>query len=111
MMKAVAATAYGSPDVLQIVDLPKPILRDDEILIRVRATTVTAGDWRVRSLTVPRGFRLLTRLLHGVFRPRQPILGTELTGEVEAVGPGVPRFAVGDEVVAYSDAGMGAETW
>lgn len=108
MMKAVAATAYGSPDVLQIVDVPTPVLRDDEMLIRVRATTVTAGDWRVRSLTVPRGFRLLTRLLFGVFRPRQPILGTELAGEVEAVGPGVTRFAVGDEVVAYSDAGMGA---
>lgn len=107
LMKAVAATAYGSPDVLRIVDVQKPVPRAHEVLIKVRATTVTAGDWRIRSLTVPRGFKLLTRLLFGLTRPRQPILGTELAGEIEAVGESVTRFEVGDAVFAYSDARMG----
>lgn len=106
-MKAIAATAYGSPDVLKIVDLPQPTIRANDILIRVRATTVTSGDWRVRSLTVPRGFRLLTRMMFGLSGPRQPVLGTELAGEVEAVGADVTRFSVGDAVFAYSDASMG----
>jgi NADPH:quinone reductase-like Zn-dependent oxidoreductase len=108
MMKAVLATAYGSTEVLQIDDVPTPALRENEVLIRVRATTVSSGDWRVRSLTVPTGFRLLSRLLFGVVRPRQPILGTELAGEVVAVGKETKRFGVGDSVFAYSDGKMGA---
>jgi NADPH:quinone reductase-like Zn-dependent oxidoreductase len=107
-MRAVVATAYGSPDVLRVVDVPKPVPAANEVLIRVRASTVTTGDWRVRSLTVPTGFKLLTRLLFGITRPRQPILGTELAGEVEAVGKDVTRFGVGDAVFAYSDDEMGA---
>jgi NADPH:quinone reductase-like Zn-dependent oxidoreductase len=107
-MRAVVATAYGSPDVLRIVDVPKPVPAANEVLIRVRASTVTTGDWRVRSLTVPTGFKLLTRLLFGIGRPRQPILGTELAGEVEAVGKDATRFGVGDAVFAYSDDEMGA---
>jgi len=109
-MKAVLATAYGSTDVLQIADVPTPAIRENEVLIRVRATTVSSGDWRVRSLTVPTGFALLSRLVFGVVRPRQPILGSELAGEVAAVGKEVKRFGVGDPVFAYSDGKMGAHS-
>ena len=107
-MKAVVATQYGSPDVLQIRDVEKPTPKPDEVLIKVRATTVTSGDWRVRSLNVPTGFGLFSRLMFGFSRPRQPILGTELSGVVEAVGKDVTRFKAGDEIFAYSDASMGA---
>lgn len=107
-MKAVVATKYGSPDVLRISDVEKPTPRAHELLIQVYATTVTSGDWRVRSLDVPTGFGLLSRMMFGVFRPRQPILGTELAGVIAAVGDDVTRFAVGDAVFAYSDASMGA---
>jgi NADPH:quinone reductase-like Zn-dependent oxidoreductase len=107
-MKAVLATEYGSPDILQIADVPKPTIRRNEVLIRVRATTVSSGDWRIRSLTVPTGFTLLSRLLFGIMRPRQPILGTELAGEVVAVGEEVKRFGVGDPVFAYTSDKMGA---
>lgn len=107
-MKAAVATEYGSPDVLQIRDVEKPTPKTNEVLIRIHATTVTSGDWRVRSLNVPTGFGLLSRLMFGVFRPRQPILGTELAGVVEAIGNNVTRFDVGDPVFAYSDASMGS---
>lgn len=102
-MKAFVATKYGSPDVLRLEDVEKPIPGDNEVLIRVRATTVTSADWRGRSLTAPTGFGLMFRLFFGVFKPRQPILGTELAGEVESVGKDVTRFRVGDPVFAFSD--------
>jgi NADPH:quinone reductase-like Zn-dependent oxidoreductase len=106
-MKAIVCSHYGSPDVLQIVELPKPVPGDKEVLIKVHATTVTAGDWRVRSMDVPAGFRLLARLALGISKPRQPILGTELAGEIEAVGKAVTRFKPGDQVFAFSDLRMG----
>jgi NADPH:quinone reductase-like Zn-dependent oxidoreductase len=106
-MKAFICTNYGSPDVLELREVPKPIPKDDEILIKVRATTVSSGDWRVRSLELPRGFGLLGRLALGVRRPRQPILGTELAGDVEAVGKDVRNFEPGDAVFAFSGAKMG----
>lgn len=103
-MKAVFATAYGSPDVLEIRDVPKPVPKENEILIRVCATTVTSGDWRIRTMNVPTGFGMMSRLAFGVFGPRQPILGTELAGEVESVGDAVTGFSAGDEVFAFSGA-------
>lgn len=103
-MRAFVATNYGPPDVLQLTEVGKPVPKDNEVLIKVRATTVTSGDWRVRSLNVPTGFGLLTRLIFGIARPRQPILGTELAGEVESVGKDVTRFSVGDHVFAFSEA-------
>lgn len=102
-MRAFVATNYGPPDVLQLTEVGKPVPKDNEILIKVRATTVTSGDWRVRSLDVPTGFGLLSRLFFGITRPRQPILGTELAGEVESVGKNVTRFRVGDHVFAFSE--------
>jgi NADPH:quinone reductase-like Zn-dependent oxidoreductase len=107
-MRAIVYEKYGPPDVLQLKDLPKPVPKDDEVLIRNRATTVTAGDWRVRSLEVPAGFGLLSRLALGIFGPRQKILGSELAGQVEAVGRNVTKFAPGDEVFAFPGLRMGS---
>lgn len=106
-MKAVVYEKYGPPDVLQLADVGKPVPGDGEILIKIHATTVTAGDWRARSLEMPFGFGLLARLMFGVSKPRQPILGMELAGEVEAAGENVSRFKTGDRVFAFSDADMG----
>ncbi len=106
-MKAIVYTKYGSPDVLQLKEVAKPTPKDNEILIKTHATTVTSGDGRVRSLKVPIGFGLMSRLVFGVLRPRQPILGTELAGEVESVGKDVSKFKVGDQVFAFAGARMG----
>ncbi|MEM8557131.1 MAG: NAD(P)-dependent alcohol dehydrogenase [Bacteroidota bacterium] len=106
--RAAVATAYGSPEVVRIQAVPTPQPGPDEVLVRVHATTVTSGDWRVRSLTVPPGFGLAVRLMFGLRKLRQPILGSELAGTVAAVGANVTRFQVGDAVVAYSDSKLGA---
>jgi NADPH:quinone reductase-like Zn-dependent oxidoreductase len=106
-MKAIVYERYGPPDVLQLKEIEKPTPKNNEVLIKTHATTVTSGDWRVRSLNVPVGFRLIMRLVFGVSRPRQPILGTELAGVVESVGKDVSKFKVGDPVFAFSDASMG----
>lgn len=106
-MKASTYERYGSPDVLQFRELPTPSPATNEVLIRTYATTVTSGDWRARSCTMPAGFGLLGRLVLGISKPRQPILGTELSGVVEAIGANVSRFRVGDAVFAFSGAGMG----
>ena len=89
-------------------EVPKPIPGDHELLIRVRATTVSAADWRVRSLKMPPGFGLLGRLVFGINAPRQAILGTELAGDVAAVGKAVTAFKVGDQVFAFPGGSMGA---
>jgi NADPH:quinone reductase-like Zn-dependent oxidoreductase len=106
-MKAAVTTRYGPPDVLEIQEVERPALQDSDVLIQVQAATVTSGDWRVRSLDVPTGFGLLSRLMFGVTRPRQPILGTEVAGVIASIGRNVTRFAAGDAVFAYSDARMG----
>jgi NADPH:quinone reductase-like Zn-dependent oxidoreductase len=106
-MKAMVYERYGLPDVLELKEVPKPTPKDNEILIRIRATTVTSGDCRARSLSMPVGFGLMARLFFGVLRPRQPILGTELAGEVESIGKDVSKFKVGDAVFAFSGASMG----
>lgn len=107
-MRAALVTRYGSPEVVRVADVPRPAPKPGEILVRVRATTVSSGDARVRSITVPTGFGLLMRLVLGFFGPRQPVLGLELSGEVAAIGAGVTRFRVGDAVIAYPGAAMRA---
>jgi len=106
-MKAFVYTKYGPPDVLHLKEVAKPTPKDNEVLIKTYATTVTSGDCRVRSLNVPVGFGLISRLFLGVLRPRQPIPGTELAGKIESVGKDVRKFKVGDSVFAFSGVGMG----
>ncbi|HEX7476958.1 MAG TPA: NAD(P)-dependent alcohol dehydrogenase [Polyangiales bacterium] len=106
-MKAIVYAKYGPPSVVELAEVPTPKPGGREILIKIHATTVTTGDWRARSLTLPAGFGLLGRLVFGVFGPRKPILGTELAGEVQAVGRAVTRWKPGDRVFAFTGASYG----
>src|SRR2546426_2776250 len=106
-MKAMVYERYGPPDVLLFREVTKPTPKDNEVLIRTYATTVTAGDCRVRSLHMPVGLGLIARLVLGVSKPRQPILGSELAGTVASVGKDVKTFKVGDEDFAFTGARLG----
>jgi NADPH:quinone reductase-like Zn-dependent oxidoreductase len=101
-MKAIVYTEYGQPEVLRLQEVEKPAPRDNEVLVKVHATTVTIGDTIMRSLNMPiHGWqRLLARLYLGIRRPKRPILGMELAGEVESVGRKVTRFKPGDQIFA-----------
>jgi NADPH:quinone reductase-like Zn-dependent oxidoreductase len=107
-MKAMVLTKFGPPDVLQLQEVAKPTPKDHEVLIRIYATTVTAGDCELRSLKVPLAFRLPLRIYVGLIRPRPMILGQELAGEIEAVGKDVKRFRKGDQVFGWSGLRLGA---
>jgi NADPH:quinone reductase-like Zn-dependent oxidoreductase len=106
-MKGITYRTYGPPEVLEMSDLAKPVPKDNELLIRVRATTVTSADWRMRSLSMPPGFGAFGRLAFGITGPRQTILGTELAGDVSGVGRAVTSFKIGDPVFAFAGGGMG----
>jgi len=99
-MKAAVCERYGPPEVVQIREMPKPVPADGEVLVKGFATTVNSGDARVRALRVPRGLKLAMRLKLGFNQPKQPVLGFEMAGQVEAVGNSVTRFQPGDRVVA-----------
>ena len=107
-MKAAVYRQYGPPGVVAIHDWPKPACGPNDVLIRVRAATVTSADWRIRSLSMPYGFAAVGRLAFGIRTPRQPILGSELSGDVAEVGAAVRKFSVGDAVVAFTGAKLGA---
>jgi NADPH:quinone reductase-like Zn-dependent oxidoreductase len=106
-MQVVTYSNYGPPDVLRPSERPKPAPKPDQVLVRIHATTVTSGDYRARSLDLPRGFGLIGRLAFGLFRPRRAVLGTEYAGVVESVGANVTRFKSGDRVFAYPGAKFG----
>ena len=107
-MKAVVTTEYGPPEVLQLHEVEKPSPKDNELLIKIYATTVTAGDCEMRSLKLPLGYQLMLRMGFGIRRPRNKIPGTELAGEIEAVGKDVKRFKEGDQVFGSAGMGFGA---
>lgn len=108
-MKAIRWTAYGPPEVLQLDEIEKPIPGEGQVLIRVQAAGVAAGDCEMRRLALPLGLSLPIRLYAGLARPtRIPVLGQELAGEIEAVGVGVTTYQPGDMVYGTTGFGMGA---
>ncbi|MFX0167460.1 MAG: NAD(P)-dependent alcohol dehydrogenase [Candidatus Hodarchaeota archaeon] len=107
-MKAAVYTKYGPPEVLQVKEVEKPTPEDNEVLIRVYATTVTLYDCWGRACTGPPGFGFLIRLSSGVRKPKRPILGTEFAGEIESVGKDVNLFKKGDEVFGFTGMNLGA---
>ncbi|HEY3474277.1 MAG TPA: NAD(P)-dependent alcohol dehydrogenase [Anaerolineales bacterium] len=107
-MKAIVWTGYGSPDVLQLKEVEKPTPKDNEVLIKVHAATVTAADTEFRRLKLPFLFSIPLRLYLGFSRPtRITILGTEFSGEIESAGKDVTRYKLGDQVFGYTGLRMG----
>ena len=107
-MKAMVCTRYGPPDVLQLRELEKPTPKDNEVLVRVHAATVTKGDCELRSLNLPLTWQLFVRVGFGFRAPRKKILGQELAGEIESVGRDVKLFKKGDQVFAFTGLHLGA---
>jgi NADPH:quinone reductase-like Zn-dependent oxidoreductase len=108
-MRAVVHTAYGPPDELQLRDVEKPVPNEDEVLIRIYATTVTSSDCNVRNLTfAPTWSVLPMRMQFGLRKPKIDRLGIDLAGEVEAVGKAVTRFKTGDQVFGRPEPALGA---
>lgn len=107
-MKAIVYTKFGTPDVLKLTEVDKPTPKEGEVLIKVYATTVCSADYRMRGLDVrTQILGLLFGINLGLTRPKNPILGTELAGEIESVGKGVKQLKKGDEVFG-STGGFGA---
>ena len=100
-MKAVVCTRYGPPEVLRVREVATPVPRENEVRIRIRATTVTSSDCYVRGLTLSPAYRLMARIALGWSAPRQPVLGMIASGEVDAVGPDARAFDVGQPVFGF----------
>jgi len=102
-MKAIVCTKYGSPDVLQFREVEKPTPKDNEVLIKIFATTVNRTD-----CAILRAEPFFSRFVTGIFKPKKPIPGTEFAGKIEAVGKNVTSFKVGDKVFGFDDSGSGS---
>ncbi|MCY1722901.1 NAD(P)-dependent alcohol dehydrogenase [Prolixibacteraceae bacterium Z1-6] len=107
-MKAVICTKYGTPEVLQMVEVDKPVPKNNEVLIKIHATTVNGADARIRGAVFPSIFNFPVKMAMGFKGPRKKILGVELAGTIEEIGKDVTRFRIGDEVFASSGANFGA---
>ncbi|MGE7608089.1 NAD(P)-dependent alcohol dehydrogenase [Peribacillus frigoritolerans] len=107
-MKAMVCTKYGSPDVLELKEVAKPTQKDTEILVKVHAATVASGDIRVRGFKSPFLLWLPMRIFLGLRKPRKPILGVELSGEIEDTGRNVTKFKKGDQIFAMTGMNFGA---
>lgn len=107
-MKAAIYEKYGSPEVIQLKEVEKPTPRDNEVLIKIHATTLHRGDVRMRSMDVPGSFfeKIMARMFLGITGPRRKILGMELAGEIESTGENVTRFNIGDKVFASTYPGF-----
>lgn len=107
-MKAMVCTRYGPPEVLELQELEKPVPKADEVLIKVHASTVTAGDCEVRSFTFPLYLWIPLRLFFGLRKPRMKVLGQEFAGEIESAGTEQTLFQIGDRVFGSTELKLGA---
>jgi NADPH:quinone reductase-like Zn-dependent oxidoreductase len=107
-MKAIICTKYGPPEVLQLREVEKPTPKDDEVLVKIHATAVTASDIFIRSSQIPLRCRIPMRLMLGLTRPRTSIIGLVLAGEIESIGKDAKRFRIGDQVYGLTGFGLGA---
>ena len=107
-MKAIVMTKFGSSDVLQLQEVAKPVPKDNEVLIRIHTTTVTAADSELRGLKFPLAFRLAMRMYVRFVLTKPVIPGQELAGEIEAVGNNVTRFRKVDQVLGWTGLRLGA---
>jgi NADPH:quinone reductase-like Zn-dependent oxidoreductase len=108
-MKAIICTRFGPPEVLQLQEVAKPVPKDNEVLIKVHATSVTAGDCNIRGFVfIPPGLGPLARLMLGFRKPKRPILGADFAGEIEEAGKGVNTYKAGDRVFGIDGNNSGA---
>ena len=107
-MKAIVCTKYGPPEVLQLREVQKPTPKDDEVLIKIHATAVTASDTFIRGYKIPLQFRIPMRIMLGITKPRKPVIGLVLAGEIESAGTKIRRFKPGDQVYGLTGFGLGA---
>ena len=107
-MKAIACTKYGPPEVLKMKEVEKPAPKDDEVLIKIFATAVTASDIFIRGSQIPIQFWIPMRIMLGLTKPRKSIIGLVLAGIIESVGKNVKRFKPGDQVYGLTGFGLGA---
>ncbi|EJR01145.1 MULTISPECIES: NAD(P)-dependent alcohol dehydrogenase [Bacillus] len=106
-MKAIICTKYGPPNVLKLQDVEKPTPKKNEVLVKIHATSVTTGDCRMRGFNSPLLFWIPMRIILGFKKPRKPILGVELSGEIEEIGTDVTQFKKGDQVFALTELNVG----